>query len=260
MIFKTTITNYIGNVFKGTGEHVINTDLIAVHKADGSTSTFLYTDRWRDRRSKPMPAYSSSTVSEIQAAMDSTLNSNRMTLNVFPGDDVMVSTVAKYINYSDFIYAKAYRKNDSYSLVTFIDGFKISRAVVDNTLDELVVAAEGVPGESPLSPWKFYRGSTTDWIILSFSTDIYPAGSPQLLYTGSTPDVSSFSLSGITGNPTILSITFQDGDTELILNLSGNISIGDSVLVSYVKASPYLLDSNMLAINDFTDEPVIIDN
>ncbi len=144
MIFKTEITDYTGSVFHGAGEYVINTSCLVGYAVSGSTSKLLYTDRWRDRRTSPIPAYSSSTVAEIQAAVDSPLDSNIMTLSVFPGDDTSLPTVAKYIKYSDFVYAKAYRKNTAYSLVSFIDGGMMARVVVDNTLDEIIESATPV--------------------------------------------------------------------------------------------------------------------
>lgn len=259
MIFKTDVTWYKGYVFKKTGEHVINTDRVNLYMdKDGSSSDITYVDRVNDRRCMPMPATVNSTMAEIEAAFDSVLSGSKMVLPVFLNNDRSQLTVDKYVSYSDFIFSYPDSKDPSYSWVTFMDGFLISKVLVDNSSDELVAAAS-TPGDSPLSPWKFYRGNTTDWIFTTYSTSVYPAGAAEDLYTGALPTASNFTVSGVTGNPSITSLEFSGSD-ELRINLSAAISAGDSVTVSYTKGPIYLLDSNQLAIDSFTDYGVIIDN
>lgn len=142
MIFKTTITGYTGDMFHGTGEYVINTNRTSKYTAEGATSKILYVYRQRDRRSKSMEAFCSSTVADITAAMDKPLSSNVMTLATFPNEDLTKTPVTKYIRYDDFVYAKAYSKNSAYSMITYLWRGDVIREVVNSTLDELIAEAE----------------------------------------------------------------------------------------------------------------------
>ena len=163
MIFKTSITEYTGTVFKNLGYHVLNTDRVGRPRAvNGSGSQFFYTDRTADRRRKPMPAYCNSTLSTISAAIDSVLTSHVMTLNIFTDNDINKAVVEKHINYSQLIYATPHRLNSAYSLVTFIEGFKISKVLVNNSLDELVeIAATGTTSTTSTSTTSTTSTTTT---------------------------------------------------------------------------------------------------
>ena len=144
MIFKTEITDYIGTVFKTLGDHVVNTDrIIKPRSVNGSASQFWYTDRGYDRRSQPLPVYCDATLAEVKSEMDSVLNSNRMELRAFINNDITQDTLSKFIDYRYFIHAHSHRLDSSYSWITFIDGFRLTKVLVDNTLDELVSTANG---------------------------------------------------------------------------------------------------------------------
>ena len=144
MIFKTEITDYIGTVFKVLGDHVVNTDrIIKPRSVNGSASQFWYTDRGYDRRAQPMPVYCDATLTEVKSEMDAVLDSNSMELKTFINNDITQSTLSKYIDYRYFIHAHSHRLNNNYSWVTFIEGFKLTKALVDNSLDELVNVANG---------------------------------------------------------------------------------------------------------------------
>ena len=144
MIFKTEVTDFIGTVFKVLGDHVVNTDrIIKPRSVNGSASQFWYTDRGYDRRAKPMPVYCDATLTEVKSEMDAVLDSNSMKLKVFINNDITLSTLSKFIDYRYFIHAHSHRLNNNYSWVTFIEGFKLTKALVDNSLDELVNVANG---------------------------------------------------------------------------------------------------------------------
>lgn len=143
MILKTDITQFTGTVFKNLGDHVINTENLGRPRAvNGSGSQFFYSDTVSDRRSKPMAVYSSSTLATIKAAIDAALSSNIMTLNIFTGNNITQATVAKYINYKQFVYAFAHRLDSSYSWVTFVERGSVTKVLVDNSLDQLVSVAQ----------------------------------------------------------------------------------------------------------------------
>ncbi len=145
MIFKTEITDYIGTVFKVLGDHVVNTDRIIKPRAvNGSASQFWYTDRGYDRRAQPMPVYCDATLTEVKSEMDAVLDSNSMELKTFINNDITQSTLSKYIDYRYFIHAHSHRLNNNYSWITFIEGFRLTKTLVDNSLDELVSVANGV--------------------------------------------------------------------------------------------------------------------
>ena len=144
MIFKTEVTDFIGTVFKVLGDHVVNTDRIIKPRAvNGSASQFWYTDRGYDRRAQPMPVYCDVTLTEVKSEMDAVLDSNSMELKTFINNDITLSTLSKYIDYRYFIHAHSHRMNNNYSWVTFIDGFRLTKVLVDNSLDELVNVANG---------------------------------------------------------------------------------------------------------------------
>ena len=169
MIFQTEVTDYTGDVFKNLGQHVLNTDRIAKHRAvNGSSSSFFYTDRGSDRRRKPMPANCGSTPTEIQTAMDSVLNSNRMPLNVFPGNNTSEDTVERYISYKDFIFATPHRLNAHHSWVTIVEGFKITKLLVDSSLTDLVDFA--MTGTTTTTTTSTSTTSTTSTSTSSTST------------------------------------------------------------------------------------------
>lgn len=142
MIFIAPITEKTGDVFKNLGDHVINTNRIARHNAvDVSSTSFFYTDNLRDRRRKPMPTKASIPPSFVQTQMDTVLTSNIMTLNVFIDNDITKPALPKYINYSDFVYASPHRLNSSYSWVTMVEGFSLTKVLVDDSLAGLVLEA-----------------------------------------------------------------------------------------------------------------------
>jgi len=144
MLFKTTVSSYTGSIFKNTGEHVLNTDrILRYNDRDGSSTSILYAGNKHDRRSAPMPALITATVSEIKSSMDQALGSNVMTLSVFPGDDVTATPVDKYIDYADFMHASPLPSNSSYSIVTISNNFSTTKAVVNSTLDAIVSSASG---------------------------------------------------------------------------------------------------------------------
>ena len=151
MIFKTSITEYTGTVFKNLGYHVLNTDRVGRPRAvNGSGSQFFYTDTSSDRRRKPMPIYCNTTFASLLASIDSSLSGNVMILNTFLDNDYIARPLdVKYINYSQFIYAYSHRLNSDYSWVTFIEGYHINKVLVNNSLDELILLATpgGLPSE-----------------------------------------------------------------------------------------------------------------
>ena len=143
MLLKTDITEFTGTIFKNLGDHVINTENLNRPKAvNGSGSQFFYSDTSSDRRSKPMPVYCDASLTAIKGAMDAVLSSNAMTLNIFTNNDITQSTSEKFINYKQFVYAFGHRLNTSYSWVTFVERGSVTKVLVDNSLDQLVSAAQ----------------------------------------------------------------------------------------------------------------------
>jgi len=141
MVFKTAITQYTGTVFHNLGDHVLNTDMLGrVRSVDGA-SQFFYTDATFSRQRKPMPVYCDATLAAIQAAIDTALRTNTMTLTTFINNDITESTVSKFINYSQFIYAFGHKLNSDYSWVTYHENFSITKVLVNDSLDDLITAA-----------------------------------------------------------------------------------------------------------------------
>lgn len=146
MLFKDTIVAIKGLNAPSTGTFVLNTNRLGLYKVRATTkSDYYYTLNPWDRRSKPLFIHSGSAVATLASALDTALNSNVMTLKVYPNDDTTQSTVSKYINYDDFAYAYAYEGDSTKSWVFYTSkAFKMHRVLVDNALDALIdLAATG---------------------------------------------------------------------------------------------------------------------
>lgn len=258
MLLKTTVSSYTGNIFKKTGEHVINTDrVIRFTDKDGVSSNILYVDNLKDRRRRPMSAVIQSTVTVIENTFDSALSSNVMELDIFPGDNITASTIKKYIGYSDFIHASQYPKNTNYSIVTFMKGFTITKVIVDSDLDSLISAATPGGGASPYTIQSASYTNGADKIYIKFGTG---PTLPDWVYIDNTsiPANGDFSVSGLDAGATTItnvSIVQQESYSELQLTLSNstNPGGGETILISYTRGVNPLKDQLGLLINGWTD-------
>lgn len=150
MIFKTAITQHTGTVFHNLGNHVLNTDMLGRVRSIDGASQFFYTDATLDRQRKPMPVYCDSTLAAIQSAINTVLLSNVMDLDIFINNDITESTLSKFINYSQFIYAFGHALNTDYSWVTYVENFHITKSLVNASLDDLITVATS--GSQLLNP------------------------------------------------------------------------------------------------------------
>lgn len=132
MIYKETISSWIGIGAPTPSIAVLNTDRITSLRARGSESTFEYSLDQADRREKPTTIWGESTVATVMAEFDKALLTRVMTLKLYPDDDVTATPVNKYIRYKDFIYAYAYDTTKAWVV------YEGGKGIVNDSIDDLV--------------------------------------------------------------------------------------------------------------------------
>lgn len=140
MLFKETIVTWRGIGVPTASVVVLNTNRVNLFKVRASTkSDFYYAINPWDRRSSLGFIQATSSVSTLTTAFDTALNSNVMTLAIYPSNDVTQTPVNKYIDYEDFAYAYAYESDWTKSWVVYTTkAFKEVKVLVNNSLDELI--------------------------------------------------------------------------------------------------------------------------
>ena len=152
MLFQATVSEWKGSdpqyTYKkkltstNTQEWVLNTNKVFKLEVDGSYCKLRYVDNKYGMNSHGNKMKLLETVATVRTAFDATLAHEYLTLNVYPSDDITLSTVARDIPAEDFSQATADNRDSTRSWVWYCEGEWTVRVLCDYTLEEIVDVAD----------------------------------------------------------------------------------------------------------------------